>query len=540
MSRRLTIGIPAFLVLASLLALGAVPLAWGSGAAQQADPTQQQQTIDAIVQARFTQTAAVQQQLDMTQTAEAATLFTPTLTAAFEATVEAAFNQALTATAAPQATATAEAFAQTMPGVLVALEAIADGRGEAITRWLGENQVALEVMLAANPLAGLDREALADLLESLLASQNRFSALFVYDISGAVLAATDPALGGAQVASQPYFRASLSGPLTQPPVLDAASGALVMIVTRPIFDGSGQTVGVLAGEVNLATLDDLFAEPTAYEQQIATYLQVEVGASSYLVAGANRTVLAPADLAAASRVDSSGITRALAGESGVTPYNDWRGQAVAGAFRWVPALNAALIVEVPMELAIQLGGVLPTPTPTPTITPTPLPASATPRPEIFPTNTVAQVQIAEQVFEHGRMFWIRHTRQIWVMVNVPQDDSTGGDWFCYNDTFEEGEAEIDPSLVPPEGMYQPRRGFGKLWRTHQELKNTLGWALTPEFELTSNYTYIAGGYVQGMQYFPGPGEHRLTTLYNESISFFEADMRGDCLGGTWHMTTAAP
>lgn len=182
----------------------------------------------------------------------------------------------------------------------------------------------------------------------------------------------------------------------------------------------------------------------------------------------------------------------------------------------------------------------PSATPAPSASPSPALPSPTPQPAGFPTNVAAEVQIAEQVFEHGRMFWIRHTRQIWVMVNVPQDNGTGGDWFCYNDTFEEGEAEIDESLVPPEGTFQPRRGFGKLWRTHQELKNTLGWALTPEFELTSNYTYIAGGYVQGMQYFPGPGEHRLTTLYNESISFFEADMRGDCLGGTWHMTTAAP
>ena len=539
MSRRLTIGFPAFLALASVLALGAVPLAWGSGAARQANPTQQQQTIDALVQERFTQTAAVQQQIGMTQTAEAATLFAPTLTAAFEATVEAVFNQALTATAAPQATATAEAFVQAMPGVVAALEAIADERGEAIIRWLGENQVALEAMLAANPLTGLDNEALAALLKSTLASQSRFSALFVYDLNGAVLAATDFTLSGAQVAEQPYFRASLSGPLTQPPVLEAASGTLLMIVTRPIFDIEGATVGVLAGMVNLATLDDLFAEPTAYEQQIATYLEVEIGASSYLVAGANRTVLAPADLAADARVDSSSIARALAGESGVAPSYNWRGEAVASAFRWVPALNAALIVEVPMERAIQLGATLPTPTPTPSITPTPLPASPTPRPEIFPTNTVAQVQIAEQVFEHGRMFWIRHTRQIWVMVNVPQDNA-GGDWFCYNDTFEEGETEIDPSLVPPGGLYQPRRGFGKLWRSHEELKGALGWAVTPEFELTSNYTYIAGGYVQGVQYFPGPGEHRLTTLYNESISFFESDIRGDCLGGSWRMTTNTP
>jgi hypothetical protein len=116
---------------------------------------------------------------------------------------------------------------------------------------------------------------------------------------------------------------------------------------------------------------------------------------------------------------------------------------------------------------------------------------------------------------------------------VPPDNANGGDWFCFNDTFVEGEAEIDPSLIPPEGMYQPRRGFGKLWRNNPEVKDRLGWALTPEFELTSHYTYLAGGYVENGQYVPGPGEHRLTTLYNESISFFESDYRGDCMGGTW-------
>jgi hypothetical protein len=165
---------------------------------------------------------------------------------------------------------------------------------------------------------------------------------------------------------------------------------------------------------------------------------------------------------------------------------------------------------------------------------TPLP-TATDRPEIFPTDVIAKVQIAEQVFEHGRMFWIRHNQQIWVM-EASAEDPNGGDWFCYNDTFVEGEQEVDPTLIPPDSMYQPRRGFGKLWRNHPEIRDILGWAVTPEFELTSNYRYIAGGEVQDGQYLPGPGEHRLTTLYNESISFYEGGKRGDCQGGTWHMT----
>ena len=166
----------------------------------------------------------------------------------------------------------------------------------------------------------------------------------------------------------------------------------------------------------------------------------------------------------------------------------------------------------------------------PLVTPTGLPA-------LFPTTVVADVPVAEQVFERGRMFWIRHNRQIWVMI-ASQDDENAGDWYCYYDTFVEGEQELDPNLIPPDGLYQPRRGFGKLWRTHPDLREALGWAKTPEFELTSAYRYLAGGEVSGGTYYAGPGEHRLTTLYNDVISFYEGDIRGDCQGGTWRMTPA--
>jgi len=169
----------------------------------------------------------------------------------------------------------------------------------------------------------------------------------------------------------------------------------------------------------------------------------------------------------------------------------------------------------------------PTPTPPPVIEPTPAPAG-------FPTPVQAQVQGAEQVFEHGRMFWIRHLRQVWVMAAGADENS--GDWFCFNDAFQEGDPETDPSLVPPEGLYQPKRGFGLIWREKEGVRDRLGWALTPEFELLSDYTYIAGGQMQDGQYVPGPGEHRLTTLYGDVISFYEAEVRGDCLGGTWRLS----
>jgi hypothetical protein len=158
----------------------------------------------------------------------------------------------------------------------------------------------------------------------------------------------------------------------------------------------------------------------------------------------------------------------------------------------------------------------------PTITPSPAPTAT---PNVFPTPVMTQIQVAEQVFERGRMLWIEPQRKIWVMA----DSSTGsGSWIVYDDTFRDGEPENDPTLSPPEGMYQPQRGFGKVWRDNPTVREQLGWALTPEFGYVSPYEYHAGGQVNAQnQYQRGPGYHLLSSLYgNERFRFNETD-------GTW-------
>jgi hypothetical protein len=147
-------------------------------------------------------------------------------------------------------------------------------------------------------------------------------------------------------------------------------------------------------------------------------------------------------------------------------------------------------------------------------------AQATATLDPFPTPTLSQIQVAEQVFEHGRMMWIQPREQIWVML----DDGTGkGKWSTFGDAFADGESEFDPSLVPPEGMFQPERGFGKLWRENPELKDGLGWGLTPEFGYVSNYEYYPGGTIAQGTYVPGPGYHILFSLSQEKFQFNEAD-----------------
>lgn len=159
--------------------------------------------------------------------------------------------------------------------------------------------------------------------------------------------------------------------------------------------------------------------------------------------------------------------------------------------------------------------------------PTTISASATPAAtatlDPFPTPTTGQVQIAEQVFEHGRMFWIQPRGQIWVMYDSGQGT---GQWAVYEDAFADGDMEVDPSIVPPAGQFQPERGFGKLWRGNADVKEKLGFGVTPEFGYVSNYEYHPGGEVKDGKYIAGAGYHILFSLYQEKFQFNEAD-------GTW-------
>ncbi|RMG84659.1 MAG: hypothetical protein D6712_10905 [Chloroflexi bacterium] len=160
---------------------------------------------------------------------------------------------------------------------------------------------------------------------------------------------------------------------------------------------------------------------------------------------------------------------------------------------------------------------------TPTITPTPDP---------FPTPVINQVQVAEERFEHGRMIWLRPVDQIWVMLDEDADGQ--GVWRIYDDTFEEGEMEFDPELEPPEGLHQPIRGFGKLWRENLEVREALGWALEPEVGYVTRYEYHFGGQVdENNVYTPGPGYHIVENLFGEVYRFDEES-------GTWEIIESGP
>jgi len=149
----------------------------------------------------------------------------------------------------------------------------------------------------------------------------------------------------------------------------------------------------------------------------------------------------------------------------------------------------------------------------PTVTPTNSPQDP------FPDVVKGAIYVAEQRFEQGWMFWLQPVGQIWVLSVNDDNERT---WAIYSDTFVEGEVEIDPQIVPPEGMFQPVRGFGKLWRENPEVREALGWALDNELGHTTRYEYHAGGRVnEDSEYEPGPGYHLVESLSGDTFRFNE-------------------
>jgi hypothetical protein len=103
-----------------------------------------------------------------------------------------------------------------------------------------------------------------------------------------------------------------------------------------------------------------------------------------------------------------------------------------------------------------------------------------PAPEACPMGEPLISAAAEQPFERGFMIWFEATHAIYIF-------DWDGRWQQFVDTFVEGQPENDPAISPPPGLYQPVRGFGKVWREHPQVQDQLGWALGRELAYESTF-----------------------------------------------------
>jgi hypothetical protein len=102
-----------------------------------------------------------------------------------------------------------------------------------------------------------------------------------------------------------------------------------------------------------------------------------------------------------------------------------------------------------------------------------------------PSPDIQPAASAQQGFEGGQMLWIdlgAAGRRIYVLPEqTPAVEAGQAPWpyQVFDDSWDEGQP-VDDGLTPPDGLREPQRGFGKLWREHPDVRALLGWATAPE------------------------------------------------------------
>ncbi len=113
-----------------------------------------------------------------------------------------------------------------------------------------------------------------------------------------------------------------------------------------------------------------------------------------------------------------------------------------------------------------------------------------------PAGTPQDVALVYQPYEHGHMFWRESDRSIFVLSeNAIRQGQPTDTWWRLPDTFQEGEADSDPSLQAPPGLMQPIRGFGKVWRQNGFVREALGWATAQETYYVSQWQFFERGWM---------------------------------------------
>lgn len=109
-----------------------------------------------------------------------------------------------------------------------------------------------------------------------------------------------------------------------------------------------------------------------------------------------------------------------------------------------------------------------------------------------PGQDYSYTQGAAARFERGQMYWINlrgGKSVIYVVIYGPNGSLT---YRVFDDTWKEGDP-VNTGLKPPAGLYEPQRGFGKIWREQPGIRDAVGWALETERAVTVSYQVFDQG-----------------------------------------------
>jgi hypothetical protein len=98
-----------------------------------------------------------------------------------------------------------------------------------------------------------------------------------------------------------------------------------------------------------------------------------------------------------------------------------------------------------------------------------------PIPMVCPLAQPIASTAAYQQFQQGFMIWVGQQDMIYTVYDSIETPR----WQMFRDNYEDGMPEYDPALWVDQPAYtwQPRRGFGLIWRDNPGVQRRLGWAV---------------------------------------------------------------
>jgi GAF domain-containing protein/HAMP domain-containing protein len=180
------------------------------------------------------------------------------------------------------------------------------------------------------------RTKLTARLIKVIKQTRRFQELSILDLEGRVVVSSKPATVDQVRRNQMHFKEGLKGPYIQKAYYSVTTQRPFIYVSRSLLDEQGQVIGVLAGSANISKLNDILQERAGLGETGEAYL---VGTNSTRMTGKD-----PKDLGIYVR--SNGIAQGIQNQgSGSGLYDNYRGTAVVGAYRWIPELGVVLMAE---------------------------------------------------------------------------------------------------------------------------------------------------------------------------------------------------
>ncbi len=165
--------------------------------------------------------------------------------------------------------------------------------------------------------------------------------------TGKVIVSTDPSQERKFKEDRPYFINGQNGPYVQNVYFSIELQRPAITTAAPILSDDGTVLAVLAGWLNLDEMSAIITRTTGLRET----------ADAYLVNNANLFVTQPrfiSDPAVLQRgVRTRDVQQCLAGNSGSMLNNDYRDVPTVTAYRWLPARQLCLVVQVDQAEAFE-------------------------------------------------------------------------------------------------------------------------------------------------------------------------------------------